>query len=227
VAYGTDPLLRRPLSIHRITSPDSLRFLYRESGRGTNILSRLVPGDQLDALGPLGNGFKVGKTVKHALIVGGGIGVAPLLCLTDHIAKERPDITQVVFIGGRDKDSVMCLDQFKELGIETHIRTEDGSIPKKGLITHSLEEYIDKYKKDGTGGWAIYSCGPTPMLRSVAAIANKHGITCFTSLEAHMACGIGACLGCVIPLLDREHETQVYRKVCEDGPVFDSEEVLW
>src|SRR3990172_4027940 len=145
VGMGTDPLLRRPFSLHRVISGDSVRFLYRHAGRGTQLLSRLVPGDKVDALGPLGKGFTVGRTVKHALIVGGGIGVAPLMALADHIVKERKDVTAAAFIGGRGREYVLGVEEFKKMGIRTYIRTEDGSIPREGLVTDSLDEYINKY----------------------------------------------------------------------------------
>ncbi len=105
--------------------------------------------------------------------------------------------------------------------------TEDGSLPKKGYVTDPLEQYMSKFEAKGFGGWAIYSCGPTPMLRSVAAVAARHGIKNFASLEANMACGIGACMGCVVSVQDSKNGSQVYKKVCEDGPVFDAEDVVW
>ncbi len=233
VGLSTDPLLRRPLSLHRKLSDDSVRFLYRQAGRGTGIISRLIPGDKLDLLGPLGNGFSIPAGVKHALIVGGGIGVAPLTALADYISDERKDITAAAFIGGRSREYVLGADEFRQKGIETFTATEDGSLPRKGLITHALDDYIREHNRnDACGrstvcGWVIYSCGPHPMLISVAAIAKKYGIKNYTSMESNMACGIGACMGCVISVLDREHGGSVYKKVCDDGPVFDAEDIIW
>ena len=227
VGLSTDPLLRRPLSLHRKLSDDSVRFLYRQAGRGTALLSRLIPGDEVDVLGPLGNGFPIPAGIKHALIVGGGIGIAPLMALADYVSGERKDITAVAFIGGRSREYVLGAEEFREKGIETFMATEDGSLGTMGLITHILDEYINEHKHKGTGGWAIYSCGPHPMLISVAALAKKHGIKNYTSMESNMACGIGACMGCVISVLDREHGSSIYKKVCDDGPVFDAEDVVW
>ncbi len=224
---STDPLLRRPLSLHRKLSDDSVRFLYRRAGRGTALLSRLIPGDEIDVLGPLGNGFPMPAGIKHALIVGGGIGIAPLMALADYISDERKDISAAAFIGGRSREYVLGADEFSRKGIETFTATEDGSLGKKGFITHILDEYIHEHKHKGTGGWAIYSCGPHPMLISVAAMAKKYGIKNYTSMESNMACGIGACMGCVIGVLDREHGSSVYKKVCDDGPVFDADDIVW
>jgi dihydroorotate dehydrogenase electron transfer subunit len=227
VGPSTDPLLRRPLSLHRKLSDNSVRFLYRQAGRGTTLLSRLIAGDEVDVLGPLGKGFSIPIGVSHALIVGGGIGVAPLMGLGDYIADERKDVTAVAFIGGRSREYVLGTEQFKEKGIETFTATEDGSLPKKGFITHVLDEYISEHKDKDRGGWAIYSCGPKPMLVSVAALAKKHGIRNYTSMESNMACGVGACMGCVISVIDREHGSAMYRKVCDDGPVFDADDIVW
>jgi len=228
VANCNDPLLRRPFCLHRVVNDNKVKMLYKAVGGGTKILSRVLPGDDLDVLGPLGNGyFKAGKGVKHAIIVGGGIGVAPLMALADHIKKTRPDIDMAVFIGGRTKDDVLGVKEFKTLGTKPSICTEDGSLAHKGRITEPLEAYLTKHFRPGTKGWTIYSCGPKPMLMSVAAIAAKHGIKNQASLEANMACGVGACIGCVISVLDRVHGGSVYKKVCLDGPVFDTADVDW
>ncbi len=233
VGQSTDPLLRRPLSLHRKLTDDSVRFLYRQSGRGTALLSRLIPGDELDVLGPLGNGFPIPTGIKHALIVGGGIGVAPLMALADYISDERQDITAAAFIGGRSREYVLGADEFRRKRIETFTATEDGSLPRKGLITHVLDDYIREHmRKDACGrstvcGWAVYSCGPKAMLISVAAMAKKYGIKNYTSMESNMACGIGACMGCVISVLDGGNGSSVYKKVCDDGPVFDADDIIW
>jgi len=227
VADCSDPLLRRPFCLHRVVSDDAVMMLYKAVGSGTKLLTRVLPGDPLDVLGPLGNGyFKVGKKVEHAVLVAGGIGVAPLMALADHIKNTRADVSQAVFIGGRTKDDVLGVKEFRRLGIKACITTEDGSLSRKGLITGPLEEYLAKNAGQKAKGWAIYSCGPKMMLMSVAAIAARHGIRNYASLEANMACGIGACIGCVVSVLDREQGT-VYKKVCADGPVFDAGDVDW
>src|SRR5512143_3595569 len=115
VGSGTDPLLRRPLSLHRVVSPDSVMFLYRDVGKGTSLLSRMIPGDSLDVIGPLGNGFTLGKDVRQALLVAGGIGVAPLLGFAETILKTRKDTVVVAFIGGRGEDDLLAIREFREL----------------------------------------------------------------------------------------------------------------
>jgi len=224
VGAGSDPLLRRPFSLHRIVSPDSVRFLYRRVGKGTALMSRMVPGDELDILGPLGKGFPVWEWVDHALLVGGGIGIAPLVALADNLVTHRR-IHTVCFIGGRTSDDILGVMELRRLGVKTYLSTEDGSLPRKGRITESLEEYISKHARYGVESWAIYSCGPKPMMKAVAGLARERGIRDYTSLEANMACGVGACLGCVTRVM--VDGKPAYKKVCEDGPVFEGAEVIW
>lgn len=227
VGTGTDPLLRRPLSLHRVVSPDSVMFLYKDVGRGTGLLARMAPGDEVDALGPLGNGFKLGKDIRQALLVAGGIGVAPLLGFAESIIKTRHDVGVVAFIGGRGEDDLLAIREFRELGVRTYLCTEDGSMARCGVVTDTLKEYVSKYARHGTRGWTVYTCGPKAMMRSVAAICKEEGLRNYASLESGMACGIGACLGCVVSILDMEKGVPVYKKVCDDGPVFDTETVIW
>ena len=234
IGTGTDPLLRRPFCLHKAVSDDVIKILYRAGGYGTKLMTRLVKGDALNVLGPLGNGFKVGGEVKRALLVAGGIGVAPMVALAEEI-KDRK-IEGVCFVGGRGRDDVLGVDEFRALGFDVHTSAEDGSVGRKGYVTAPLEDYIvspspnplpSRERAKDFDGWVIYSCGPTPMMQGVAALAGRHGIKCYASLEANMACGIGACMGCVVPVIDREHGTTIYKKVCEDGPVFDTEDVAW
>jgi len=227
VGTGTDPLLRRPISLHRVVSPDSVVFLYKVVGQGTNLLKNLRPEEAIDVLGPLGNGFSVDKGVRTALLVAGGIGVAPLLGLAEHIRNTRKGVEVVAFIGGRGEEDLLAIHEFKELGVRMYLCTEDGSLARCGIVTDTIEEYIKRYAPGGTKNWTMYSCGPKAMLMGVAAIAKLHGIKNYASLESNMACGVGACMGCVVNILDREHGSAVYKKVCDDGPVFDAEDVVW
>ena len=225
IGTGTDPLLRRPFCLHKAVSDDVIKILYRAGGYGTKLMTRLVKGDTLNVLGPLGNGFIIGDETKRVLLVAGGIGVAPMVALAEEIKKRKLEC--VCFVGGRGRDDVLGVDEFQELGFDVHTSTEDGSVGRKGYVTAPLEDYIKENGGQGISGWVIYSCGPTPMMQGVAALAGRHGIKNYASLEANMACGIGACMGCVVPVIDREHGTTVYKKVCEDGPVFDTEDVAW
>jgi len=225
VGAGTDPLLRRPISLHSRVSDNVARFLYKSVGKGTSLLSSFRPGDAIDALGPLGNGFRIRKGLKQALIVAGGIGVAPLLGLGEYIKAEHPDVKTTAFIGIRGEDDLLSVREFHALGFRTYLCTEDGSMARCGFVTDSLEEYIQKYAKYGTDGWEVFSCGPKPMMKAVAALCGEHGLNNQASLESHMACGIGACLGCVTPIM--EAGAPVNRLVCKDGPVFDAHTVVW
>ena len=227
---ATDPLLRRPFGVHRIVK-GGIEILYKTVGRGTGILSRKEPGDEVEVLGPLGNGFDI-KKAQRAIIVAGGIGAAPLVALAQKLGKAD------VFIGARSRSHIMCEKEFKALGCTVRVATEDGSKGYKGLITVLLEDALrnigdarrtiiypaPEAQDDRTfrRNVQIYACGPTGMLKAVAALARSHGVNCQVSLEERMACGVGVCLGCPVKVRGGD-----YKMVCKDGPVFDAEEIVW
>lgn len=230
VLEGIDPLLRRPFGIYDLGSfkpeyPGAakqhyIEILYKVVGKGTGILQSLHHNDYLDVLAPLGNGFDQGDPEDEKILVGGGFGLAPLYFLAKQlVVKSRVK----VFIGGRKKEDILCVTEFERLGIDAYVATDDGTLGTMGLVTEVLEKYLDEGGKQRT----IYACGPGPMLKSAAAIAARHGITCQVSLEAGMACGMGACLGCVTKGINHTDDTPDYRCVCKDGPVFDANEILW
>ncbi|OGC03067.1 hypothetical protein A3H38_05120 [candidate division WOR-1 bacterium RIFCSPLOWO2_02_FULL_46_20] len=210
-----DPLLHRPLSIHRISKKEkSFALLYEVVGKGTELLSQAKVGAELDVLGPLGNGFSIDKNIQTAILVGGGMGIAPLLSLVDKLKSENVK-TIYALIGGKTKNSLLCVKDFKKLTAQVLLATDDGSCGEKGLVSDTLSNMLDKIQ--GT----IYACGPRAMLKAVAKISAKNKLNCQVLMEARMACGIGTCLGCVI-------KTKAgYKKVCDDGPVFDSKEIIW
>ena len=212
-AYSRDgaSLLPRPISICEIDG-DRLRIVYRVVGKGTEEFSGLRGGDKLRIMGPLGNGFPLEAAErKTALIIGGGIGIFPLLELT----KRLPGGKQIV-LGYRDQ--VFMKEAFAAQGSVT-VATEDGSQGTKGNV-------LDAIREQGIEGDVIYACGPTPMLKGIQAYAAERGLEAWISLEERMACGIGACLGCVCQSKEVDHHTNVYNKrVCKDGPVFCAEEV--
>lgn len=216
VDAGIDPLLRRPFSIHRVLGSEQREFelLFRVVGHGTRQLSRVNVGDCLDALVPLGNGFKLEG--EKPLLIGGGIGVAPLMFLAEALLARG--VVPKLLLGGRSDRDILCHDEFSCLSIPCEFATEDGSIGEEGFVTKLL---IKELKKAGHGA-SVYACGPTAMLGAVADICINRNIPCQVSLEAHMACGIGACLGCVAP-----GASTPYLRVCMDGPVFDAREVGW
>lgn len=215
---GTFPLLRRPISIHNIEKDkNEVQILVKTVGTGTKLLSQLRLGDRIDLLGPLGNGFKINTSKKVAVLVGGGYGIAPLF----YLAKELKDKIKAIyaFIGAKSKDSVLCEEDFKGLGVEVVIGTEDGSAGRKCLICEPVNEiFTSKTIEEGTD---IFACGPHGMLKELSSIAFEKKIPCQVSMEEKMACGIGTCLGCVTKTKEG------YKKVCEDGPVFDSRDIIW
>ena len=228
--YTRDPsrLLPRPISlcgIERERERGEMRLVYRVTGEhtGTAEFAGLVPGDQVRLMGPLGNGFMV-LPEKRALLVGGGIGVPPMLQLAKEIRSgcaqglcggDAPKIQAVM--GYRDA-STFLLDEFAELA-ESFAATEDGSVGTEGNV-------LDAIRANSLSAEVIYACGPTPMLRALKEYALARDMQCFVSMEERMACGIGACLACVCESNEKDAHTNVNNKrICKEGPVFDAREV--
>ena len=218
--YSNDAskLLPRPISLCGIDAEaGTLRLVYRVTGEGTGTeeFSRLKAGDTIRVLGPLGNGFTV-EPGKKALLIGGGIGIPPMLELAKSI-KAAGTCESVSVMGYRDAQTFL-LDEFKEQG-DCYVATEDGSVGAKGNVLDAIKEY--KLNAD-----VIYACGPTPMLRALKAYAAEQGMTCYISMEERMACGIGACLACVCDSKEKDAHSNVKNKrICKEGPVFLAEEV--
>lgn len=203
-------LLARPISICEIDKMlGTLRLVFQVVGKGTEIFSKFKKGDKVRVLGPCGNGYnlKYGKTI----LVGGGIGVPPLLEACKQIKGEK-----IVVLGFRSGS--FLADEFKKYGAEVYVATDDGSVEFKGNVVDLLKHY--DFDAD-----VIYSCGPKIMLKFLSQWAEEKGIECQVSMEERMACGIGACVGCVVKIKDGDSWT--HKKVCKDGPVFDSKEVIW
>jgi dihydroorotate dehydrogenase electron transfer subunit len=212
-----DPLLRRPFSIHQLICHDGvfrgIELLYKVVGSGTQKLARLRPGDRIDILGPLGNGFYIGSHVRRAIIVAGGIGVAPMPFLAARLVAQAIDPTQCkVFIGGNSKDDLLCVESFGNLGLTVSTTTDDGSFGDQCRVTDPVEIEISLVKPD-----VIFACGPMPMLSCIAGIVEKHDIDCQVSIETMMACGMGACLGCAV---ESRKTPDRYLHACLNGPVF-------
>ena len=204
-------ILPRPISICGIDKEaGTLRIVYRTVGDGTKELSDYKEGEMVKILGPLGNGFT--QKDKKAILIGGGIGIPPMLELMKQL-----DCDKTAVLGYRDSD-MFLKDEFEAVG-DVVISTEDGSFGTKGNV-------IDAIKEQGVEGSIIYACGPTPMLRGIKAYAEEMGIEAQISMEERMACGIGACLACVCKSKDVDSHSHVDNKrVCKDGPVFDAREV--
>ena len=217
--YSNDAskLLPRPISLCGIDrKAGTLRLVYRVTGEhtGTEEFSRLQAGDTMKIMGPLGNGFTVEKGRK-AFLIGGGIGVPPML----QLAKEMKDAGEnfQIVMGYRDAGTFL-LDEFKEQG-ESFGATEDGSVGTKGNV-------LDAIRENHLDADVIYACGPTPMLRALKAYAEEQNMTCYVSMEERMACGIGACLACVCNSTEKDAHSNVKNKrICKEGPVFNAKEV--
>lgn len=198
--------LRRPISVCDY-SPTSLRLLVRQLGKGTDALVHATPGTEFKMLTALGNGFSAPSATLPPLLVGGGIGIAPLYGLAKLIAAKTGKAPKTI-LGFRTEGDAFFVDEFNALGCETILATEDGSTGVKGFVTDAMR---------GTSPSYVYACGPMPMLKAVAALAPSGQF----SLEARMGCGFGACVGCTVDTTDGP------RRVCKDGPVFPKEDVKW
>ena len=210
--YSNDgsKLLPRPISICGIDqAAGELRIVYRVAGEGTKEFSTYQAGDYLDVMGPLGNGYTLKD--KKAILIGGGIGIPPMLELAKQLKCEKS-----IILGYRDE--TFLKEEFEELG-DVYVSSDLGTIGIKGTVLDAIREY-------SVEGEIIYACGPMPMLRAVKAYAAAKGMEAQISLEERMACGIGACLGCVCKSKEVDPHTHVNNKrICKDGPVFDAEEV--
>ena len=204
-------LLPRPISICEIDKERSaIRLVYRLAGEGTKEFSALQTDDEVKVLGPLGNGFPLEG--EHPIVIGGGIGVPPMLELAKSLSAKS-----TIVLGYRD-EQLFLKEQFEDYG-QVEITTDNGSVGVHGTVVDVLEQ------KQITGD-VIYACGPKPMLAAVKRYAMEHEIKCYVSMEERMACGIGACLGCVCQTKEEDAHSHVHNtRVCKDGPVFLAEEV--
>ena len=223
VSDSISPLLRRPFGVFNTGTDEQPWFemLYKVVGKGTALLASHHAGEIIDVLGPLGTGFDQGSDDEEKLIVGGGIGLAPLYPLCKELTQKKSPVR--LFVGGRTQADILCLEDFKALGVDCHVATEDGSLGTQGFVTKALEQHLDQL----SGKAALYVCGPHGMLEAVARIADARQLPCQVSLENYMACGVGACLGCVTPGKNHSPTTPDYRCVCAEGPVFASNELQW
>lgn len=213
IAEGADFLLRRPFSVHGVADA-RFEILYQVLGRGTRAMSGLAPGAVLDAIGPLGRGWGIGTDVCRALLVAGGLGAAPLALLADRLAARGVAVS--VAQGAPCADRLVARERFEAVARRVEVATDDGSAGARGFVTLVSERLIAEDRPD-----VVYVCGPEIMARAVAVQAARAGVPCQVSLERLMACGIGACLSCVVT-------TSAGRKrACVDGPVFNAEEVCW
>ena len=251
ISHQVDPLLRRPFGVYKtfgqgaMSKKQGIEIIYKVVGKGTKLMTDLKPDDTVDILGPLGNGFpnplsspfaKGGQRGLNIIMVAGGIGIAPFYLLAK--SYQLKAISLKLLFGGRGKDDLPGLEDFQKLDSTMDISTEDGSIGKKGLVTDLLKKELSK-----KGAHIVYACGPKGMLKEVAGIAAKADVPCYVSLDNAMACGIGACLGCAVKTVRSSvfgvrgkkeinsqlstRDSQLYKMVCKDGPVFNAREIAW
>jgi len=202
-----DPLLRRPLGIFNVEG-NRVSFLYRVYGRGTELLTKVEPGETVEVLMPLGNSIPENR--EKYLFIAGGIGIGGLFLAAKWFKEAGKQV--VVVYGERNSENLSGLPFLDKYGLETVVYTEDGSYGRKGLVTEGLEEFKD---------YTWVACGPTPMLKAVKEAAEELGIECYLSLDRRMACGVGACLGCTVKT------TEGYKRCCVEGPIFKAEEVIF
>jgi dihydroorotate dehydrogenase electron transfer subunit len=224
---GMDPLLRRPFSIFEILrhadgSPRGITILNKRIGKGTGLLYEAAAGSRVDCLGPLGRPFEPIAPPAEAWMVAGGVGLAPFVTLADALIERGTPTT--LFYGARRSQDLHCADRFEERAMRVVFATEDGSRGVRGLITAPLDDHLGRVP--ASQDVHLYVCGPTPMMRAVAAVAAAHGRRCHVSLEQVMGCGMGGCYSCVVPALD-ERGTPHHTRSCIDGPVFDAQRVVW
>lgn len=214
---SVDPLLARPISIFRINREEgSISLLFRVVGRGTKLLASKRKGETLTIWGPMGNGFEIPEQVGNIALIAGGIGMPPLFCLQEQLSLSQSPSQLTLFYGGRTSQDFLETALWEKSGIPVKIATEDGSIGFKGLIT---ELFINEHRSNKYD--FIIACGPAPMLAETQKIAVLSRLPGQISLEAHMACGVGACLGCTC------QTNRGSQRVCVDGPVFSIKEVIF
>ena len=229
VQRSLPPLLRRPFGIFRVgfmpadcdnmPAKEFIEIIYKVVGSGTEIMQGLHQGDPVELLGPLGTGFDCGEASGEKILVGGGIGLVPLYPLAEKLVKTS---RVRLLMGGRTRDDIITVTEFERLGVETYVSTEDGSLGEEGLVTQVLERKLDKYP-DAT----VFTCGPMPMIEAVQKICLSYDVPLQVSLEALMACGVGACLSCVVKGEGHTESEPHYLCTCTSGPVFAAEKLDW
>jgi dihydroorotate dehydrogenase electron transfer subunit len=222
-----DPFLSRPISIYSFSRGKSncaIELLYRVVGKGTQILAGLIRGSQVEISGPLGGSYQVDDKKKNIIFIAGGIGIAPLSLLAEHLCKNvcLTKDAMTFYLGAQTAEAIVGLDKLRKLCYHITVCTDDGSVGKKSLVTQAFQKDLKKYAPSDT---AVYACGPRAMVQSLAKILSGNYV-CQVSLEERMACGVGACVGCAVAVKD-EKGNKAYKRVCADGPVFDLQQIIW
>jgi dihydroorotate dehydrogenase electron transfer subunit len=236
-----EPLLRRPLSIGGRRDEGTtaeLDLIYRAVGTGTTWLSGVQAGETVSVLGPLGNAFPVSRHKPRAALVGGGVGIPPMICLADAIGQGKE---ATAFCGVRsehllplaltdrpdaDGKPAACAAEFVRSGATTVIASDDGTVGYEGLVTDALVHWL-RSEAIPTEELVVYCCGPEPMMRAVGDLCIELGVECYLSLERIMACGMGTCQSCVVKIRDDSDQGWAYKLCCSDGPIFPADSVVW
>ena len=236
-------LLRRPfsfsdVSINRNPKGTSVKvqILYCVLGPGSIRMANLKRNDNVNILGPLGNGFSIPDTITNAILIGGGMGSPPILHLADYLKLNYPQCDVVSFIGAKSSDDFpfsilidnergVLLEEFERIRVPSYVATDDGSAGYQGFVTDHASHWLEKNDIDPTST-VIYGCGPEPMLAATARLAEHSRLPCQVSMERMMACGIGLCQSCAVEVKTLSADTK-YHLCCKDGPVFNAEDVVW
>lgn len=214
---GTEAYLRRPISICSVDRENgTFDLAIQIRGKGTKILSCLKAGDDIDVMGPLGQGFSLYPRHKKIIAVGGGIGIFPLL----QLLKDHPAQNKKAILGFRTRSLIILENEFRQSCNELLIATDDGSYGEKGFVTELLKKEVEKELPD-----MVFICGPTVMMKAGVELLKKHNIPCEVSMEQRMGCGIGACLVCVCKI--KKDDDWNYTQICKSGPVFSGDEVIF
>jgi len=211
-----DRILRRPFSIYK-AGAEGVGILYKPVGRGTEAMIPLKVDDTVDIIGPLGNGYPEARAEKLPVLVAGGYGNAAL-----YLKAKELKTKGVAFFGGRTAQDILCVDEFKALGWDVRPTTNDGSLGTKGLVTDAFDPWM---QEQDIQNLELFVCGPNPMLKAMGDRAIEHNFTAWLSLDKNMACGVGACLTCVIKR--KTQDGWEWARCCKDGPIFESREILW
>ena len=214
-----DPFLRRPYTIYRADA-DSLDILFQVLGHGTALLAARPVGAEVRILAPLGAAFSMPPKGATALVVGGGVGMASLYLLVERLLKAR--VSTRVLLGSRSRAYVLCRDDLEGLGAQVDVSTDDGSEGFHGFVTELMRRVLDN---EAPPNPHVYTCGPTAMMRGLAKLTEERDVPTQVALENRMGCGLGVCLGCVVPVL--ADGATAYERVCTEGPVFDARRVQW
>lgn len=215
-------LLRRPFAPSEVT-PGGFAFVYAVVGEGTEEMTRIDAGAEVQILGPLGNGYALPEAGSRALLVGGGCGTPSLRFLANALTDRGVDVYTV--IGARSACTLLEEPALRELSVMIAVATDDGTAGVHGHAVDAARILLNEIEPEPKP--ALFACGPHPMLNGLATLAEERDFSCQVSLEERMACGFGACMGCAVAVRAENEDGFVYKRVCYDGPVFDSRELVW